>query len=437
MKTTLCIIASTLVVVQVFSLSLFYSKFSAPYPDFAKNNIFATVYESTSHLASIIVTRSAKSTKELLSKYVRADRKNNEKINILIMPGHEPGYGGAEYIDPIYGEIIEREVVVTLAHALEQELEKNIHYNVTVARTNADWHESIKNYFVQSWEYIDEWRIAHTVYYQAMQAVGNSPNISEHQKVFHKDAPENVARRLYGINSWANENNIDIAIHLHINDYPRKNTDIPGKHVGFAIYVPASQYNNSKTAKEIAHNIYGELVRHNTISTLTGESAGIVDDAELIAVGANNTSDSASILIEYGYIYESALNNPQTQNFLIQDWAKSTAQGINSYFKQKNNKMYSSSVLPYTFTEPINQNNDELYPVGMYALQTILLNAGFFNYPDDNGQNKQCYRSLQFDSCTTDAIRSLQKELGFSNEDLTSELDVKTIQEINSLIYNK
>ena len=48
-------------------------------------------------------------------------------------------------------------------------------------------------------------------------------------------APDEMGVRLYGINKWANENDIDIVIHVHFNDYPGRPRTGSGKYSGFSI----------------------------------------------------------------------------------------------------------------------------------------------------------------------------------------------------------
>src|SRR6185436_8364106 len=134
--------------------------------------------------------------------------------------------------------------------------------------------------------------------------LGNGTVSKVKDGVIHNSAPPNVALRLFGINKWVNENKVDLAIHVHFNDYPRRNRSIAGEYSGFSIYVPEKQYVNSTTTLAIADSVFNRLDKYNPVSDFPKEDDGIVEEQELIAIGANDTLSAPSMLIEYGYIYE-------------------------------------------------------------------------------------------------------------------------------------
>ena len=67
---------------------------------------------------------------------------NNRPIRILIVPGHEPDFGGTQF-DGVY----ERDVVVTIADKLAAYLSANKHYTVMVARGATAWNPALQVYF--------------------------------------------------------------------------------------------------------------------------------------------------------------------------------------------------------------------------------------------------------------------------------------------------
>lgn len=164
------------------------------------------------------------------------------------------------------------------------------------------WNTALVTYFTDEWDEIEAWREASRREFSRLVSLGSATQIQP--SVEHKDPPPDVATRLYGITRWSNERDMDIVIHIHFNDNPRANTRSAGKYSGFALYVPARQYGNSTTTKAIADSIFTRLAKYTPVSNFPGELDGVVDEPELIAVGANNTADAASMLIEYGYIYE-------------------------------------------------------------------------------------------------------------------------------------
>jgi len=132
-------------------------------------------------------------------------------------------------------------------------------------------------------------------------------------------------------NGPANENKIDIVIHIHFNDYPRRNQKQAGRYSGFAIYVPEPQFSNGRASKALADSVSSQLKKNFPVSNMPLEKSGVVEDQNLIATGANNSLDSAVLFIEYGYIYESQFVNPQTQLSAIKELTFQTHQGIKNF----------------------------------------------------------------------------------------------------------
>jgi N-acetylmuramoyl-L-alanine amidase len=219
------------------------------------------------------------------------------KVRVLLVPGHEPGFGGAEF-----GTMKERLINTELSKDLYEILDADPHFQVFSTRNNEAWNPVFSKYFETQWDAIKQWQKDSHKEMLHLIAIGSTTKAVS--KVFHNRVNNNAAYRLYGITKWANENNIDVVIHIHINDDPERYGDVPGKYSGFAIYVPVQQFSNSTTTKAVAEAIFNRLKMYNKISNLPGESSGIVDEPDLIAVGTNNTADAASMLIEYGYIYE-------------------------------------------------------------------------------------------------------------------------------------
>jgi N-acetylmuramoyl-L-alanine amidase len=154
--------------------------------------------------------------------------------------------------------------------------------------------------------------------------------------MIHNTAPSDVGLRLYGIHKWANENDIDLSIHIHFNDHPRKNGAGPGKYTGFTLYIPDPQYSNGKTARAVAERIFARLSQTYSPSDMPKEAPGIVESQDLIAVGSYNTSDAPSILIEYAYIYEAQLQDEATRSLMLQDMALQTYEGLQDFFENRN-----------------------------------------------------------------------------------------------------
>ncbi|MFA5935135.1 MAG: N-acetylmuramoyl-L-alanine amidase [Candidatus Paceibacterota bacterium] len=263
--------------------------------------------------------------KDLTKKYDRP--KNHEKIKILIVPGHEPYFGGAEYKN-----LKERDLNLILSEKIKNILEKNKKFEIITSRDSNGWNRDLENYInnnngdIQSW--VNEAK-------KEMSSLVSNGRISiVNAEMGHSTVPLNSAIFLYGINKWAGENKIDITIHLHFNDNPK----YKGKpnYEGFSIYVPEKQYSNSISSKVLAKSLMDEISKIQKVSTMPEESNGIIEDQELIALGSYNTSDSLSILTEYAYIYENFMQNTITRNIFIDKAASSTAQAIEDFFELKN-----------------------------------------------------------------------------------------------------
>ena len=251
------------------------------------------------------------------------------KVRILIVPGHEPTYGGAEYKD-----IKERNMTLELANDLSVFLSTNSHYEVFQARDNNGWNSDLNTFFKNNWSNISAWQKASVK--ESLHLVSTRVSVGTSNKdvpkVFHNTAPQDVAIRLFGITKWANDNDIDITVHIHFNDDTEHKSNKPGKHAGFAIYVPDSNFGNSTTTRAVAGAVFNSLEKKNQVSDLPGESAGIVNEQDLIAIGADNTAHSASMLIEYGYIYEPQFADATKRSAAIKNLAYQTYLGLENFF---------------------------------------------------------------------------------------------------------
>ena len=348
------------------------------------------------------------------------DIKSDKKIRILIVPGHEPDYGGAQFRN-----IKERDLVVELGQDLQSFLQTDNHYQVSITRDTNSWSPVFADYFKNNWDSIMAWEQS------ASQQMAHLVTIRSIPKpvvpVIHISAPTNVAVRLYGITKWSNENDVDLMIHVHLNDYPGHSQKTAGKYSGFAIYLPAAQYSNSSTTHMISEDVFKRLSKYNPVSNFDLEASGIVDDPDLIAVGANNTSNAASMLIEYSYIYEPQLVNPETRSVALKDLAYQTFLGLQDFFGKTNNSTssYDTSVLPYTWN---NQIPEKGTVADIYALQAALQFDG--DYPPAGKTLTDCPRSGIFGSCTIQALKIFQNKYRIIGED--GSVGKKTIGLLNA-----
>jgi N-acetylmuramoyl-L-alanine amidase len=361
--------------------------------------------DSASQFA-MVVTHRPKTIAGLQSKYNTPQ--GISKIKVLIVPGHEMDYGGAEF-----GDLKERYMTVELANNLSEILQSTGKYQTYVTRTTTAWNPIFADYYNKSWQDIIDWKKSYKEEMSHLISLGTKQR--EQAEVEHINTPTGPATRLYGLTKWANENDIDMIIHIHFNDYPGHGK-YSGKYSGFAIYVPSNQYDNSATTHAIADTVYRRLAKYNASSDLPIEGRGIIDDPELIAVGANNTSDAPSMLIEYGYIYEPQFVNPEVKSIAIKDLAYQTFLGLQDFFDPTNAislaHSYDTLILPHNWTSSITEKESSSTEV--YALQTALLSSGL--YPPADHDLNDCPRTGKLGPCTKSALELFQKQNGIIDE---------------------
>lgn len=357
------------------------------------------------NIATVFLNKSITVT-QLHDKY-NAVPEGKPKIRILIVPGHEPNYGGTEY-----GNLKERDMAVELAGYLKDFFNANVHYDIVVSRNKDKWNADLQKYFDEHWNEIISFIKQNKS--EMIRLVNNGTVVKNVDGVIHNSAPQDVAIRLFGINKWVNENKIDIAIHIHFNDYPRRNASIAGDYSGFSIYVPERQYSNSTTTRVVADTVFKRLAKYNAVSNLPKEDAGVVEEQDLIAIGANNTLDAPSMLIEYGYIYEPQFADPSVRASILKDLAFQTYLGIQDFFGSGNDVSlaYDTLVLPYLWNENLNKNSDNKNAV--LALQTAFLLEGV--YPGEGRTKNDCPRTGRFGPCTANALSVFQNKYEIKNE---------------------
>ena len=329
----------------------------------------------------------------------------HRRIRVLIVPGHEPDAGGT-----VNGRLKERDLNVQLAEQLRGFLEADGRYQVMLSRDENGWNPVLAEYFSEHWDEIDAWRKDARAEMEARIASGEvaKPVVT----IGHNDAPHDVAVRLYGITKWADENDIDVMVHVHFDD-DRASTRAAGHRDGFAVFVPSPQYDNGPPSRAIGENVLARLRAFDPIGDLKGEIAagGLVDDPQLIAVGEQNTSDPASLLIEYAFIYEKQLKTPSIRALAVRDQAYQTALGLQDFFFGDAPPAGATSVLPYAWKKSVRYGSD---PADVYALQTALAIDG--DYPPSGSSRNDCPRNGQFGPCTRAALASFQKKSGIGGE---------------------
>lgn len=250
-----------------------------------------------------------------------------EPFKILLVPGHDNEIWGAQY-----GNIKEADMNLVLATQIKDLLKKDKRFKVFIIRDSSGYTKQFADYF--SSHTIDIKNFKENAK-KEMQNKISSGSFMKKENVFHNPATENTSIILYGINKWANENNMDAVIHIHFNDYPRKTKWTVGKYKGFAIYMPDGQMLNSKGSALLSGNIFTQLSKKYISSNYEKEIGGLIPDQKLIALGANHTllANVSSVLVEYGYIYR--FRNSSMRHKSYKTMADLTVKGIKNYFFKK------------------------------------------------------------------------------------------------------
>lgn len=362
------------------------------------------------------------SADDLATAYQEASS-GGEKVRILIMPGHEPMYGGAEFMG-----YYEREFVVDIAERLKRELETDQNFEVLIARGNTGWNDTFSSYFDRRMRQIERFVEDHKKDYQKLVDRGRVKE-PEHTAA-HNSVSSDVAHRLYGVSKWSNENEVDLVLHLHLNDEAGRPATERGIHSGAAIYIPESIYGNADASRAVAEPILERLLRTNAKSTFGPEQDGIIESRELIAVGAFNTSEAPSLLLEYGYLYEPRITGDGARDAVFADFAFQTAQGVKDFFGSPGRPRFDTKALPYTFNSDLlatstatSTNNT----AGIYALQALLRELDL--YPGSEASLGVCPISGLLNECTTLAVKAFQAR---NNLEQTGTLGPRTRAALNA-----
>jgi N-acetylmuramoyl-L-alanine amidase len=407
---------------------------------FGQKGFFSRV---ENYLASIFFTEST-TTNELLNKY--NNQQNNisngikspkqiaeeakkagpstklgvNKVKMILVPGHDD-----ESIGTRFGKTKEADLNLRLSQEINNLFEQNNKFETILLRDTNGYNQQFLSYFQTNKDDIAEFRTEQKLLMNTFM----DADLIENQKdgVEHNSAPSKTVNILYGVNKWANENKVDIVLHIHFNDYPRKYSKQIGRYSGFAIYVPESQFSNAKASYDLAKSITARLDDFFAISNMPKEKDGVVEDQKLIAIGANNSLDSAGLLIEYGYIYEKQFINQNTQELAVKELAQQTYLGILDFFNQSKPNKKETAILPYQWKN--NLKNGLRYNKDVFALQTALVLEEM--YPPENFDKHNCPISGNFGNCTLAAVIDFQKK--YNIEPTIGFVGPKTREKLNEV----
>lgn len=324
----------------------------------------ALVIHDNKFLAALIFPESI-TPEELKEKY------QNKNFKILIVPGHDNESKSGSQFEGIR----EKNLNLELASELFELFNADSHFEVFLTRDESGYRNEFSRYFSEDRSQIVSFR---DQLLKAMNDFFKKELVEKRIPIEHNFASEEDSVKLYGINRWANEKEIDLVIHVHFNDDPTSSWNQLGQFTGFSIYIPESQLPNGRASKEISKKVFSELAKILSPSDHPQERIGIIEEQELIAIGSNASLNSAALLIEYGYIYESQFRNEKMRNYLFPEMAHQTYAGIKKFFEPDYKiNQYDSRLLPHRWDNNLFFGMKNAADVA--ALQMALKLEGVYN----------------------------------------------------------
>lgn len=402
-----------LLIIVLFVLPLIFSFFVA--------TDRARISDITQMLAGVFFIDSVTAA-QLREDYAKA-KSGNEKIKILVVPGHDKDAWGTQFKGTK-----EVELNLELAQYLTQFLRRDPAFYTILAQNDDGYDPVIESYFSNERGSIKSFRKKQKDIMDKMVSFGL---IDIKRGVEHINAPSETAIKLYGINKWSNENGIDIILHVHFNDEPTRRYNREGKYEGFAVYIPERQFSNAKASRALAEKVFTALKSRFPQSDMPLEKSGIVEDQELIAIGAYNSLNAAVLFIEYGYIYEPQFINKATRSVALKEAALQTYLGIQDFFGNEisGNNETQKILFPYKWEKNLKygMRGDK----DVFLLQTALLIEGV--YPPEGSTKQDCPISGNFFGCTKRAVELFQKKYGIEQNGLVGPITRARLNDI----YNK
>ncbi len=319
-----------------------------------------------------------------------------QPVKVLIVPGHDNEFSGT-----MFNNVKEADLTLKLAEKLAAELHKNPLIAVTVSRNKDGFISPLVDYFNDNESQIKKFIKTKK---KAMDRLIENGNIEPADQVPHASAPAKAAYQLYATNKWVDEQGFDLVIHIHFNDYGSR-LATGGEYSGYSIYVPDITLLNHDVSFDLGTSIGKRLhtVLHtsNALTELKKiDKNGVIEDANLIALGSNRTLSTPSVLIEYSYIYEPAVLESMFPTFATA-FARTTAVGLQDYLSGKQG---TQKPFEYNFKSTLSTSKKQSSEVLM--LQYALVNLGY--YPPAGKTRDDCLVTGVFGPCTKTAVQKFQ-----------------------------
>lgn len=320
-----------------------------------------------------------------------------KRFRIMLVPGHDNEYSGAQFQNSR-----EADVNLRIAEEIAKRLQAEGHFLVYSARDfqTGNYIPEIQEYFAENGASINQNKEEKQREFEGYVASGEIKLLNPPVK--HNFAHPVAGFRLRGINAWANEKNIDLTLHIHVNDIAGRRSGRTAKYSGFSIYIPESQYPNARASRVLAEALRPRLEEILPVSNLPGEAAGVIEDQELIALGSYATREGAAVLVEYGYIYEAPFWKPGVREAMAEELGLKTYTGIMAYFDDKL-KVPETALLPYEFNEDLDYGAEGH---AVLALQRALKEEGV--YPPPGRDLNDCPITGVYRDCVREAVANFQ-----------------------------
>lgn len=358
-------------------------------------NISSTFENKTTNMMASVFFKNSIETAEIVERF------EDSKVKIMIVPGHDNKNFGASF-----NGVIEADLNLFVAKQLVSLLDEEKNVETFLTRDDNGYNKTLQKYLEKEKGSIKEFEQSKK---EIMNDLVQSGKVEGYVNVHHNAARPEVVDILYGINKYANDNEFDIVFHIHFNDYPGRRGN-SGKYSGFSLYVPEKQYSNSDASIDLAEKIKNQLLQISAGSNLPLEDAVIVEDQELIAVGAYNTADPVAVLVEYGYIYESQFTDNVIGEIFLNELANQTYFGIMNYLNQEDTSLKTFELFAnYQWQRDLEKGDSG---VDVLALQDFLRDRGYYPY---RSNMNDCPMNGHFGKCTISALSMYQHSKGLDS----------------------
>lgn len=268
-------------------------------------------------IASTTASTTATTTEEEITSPVDSGPRR-----ILLVAGHTAVTKGA-----VFGQTTEYEINYELLKKAELVLQEK-GYEVVITHRDDDYSYRFTSFFEENRDRILEFRQLQKDRYDIEYPMGVVTNDTDHNY-----ASDSVVLQLYGVNLWANENDIDAVVHIHFNDYPGRPAGQRGTHTGFSIFTGLKTNTNFVPSFRLAKALETEMLRYADRSTVPKESAGVLE-SELIAVGQADSVDPPAILLEGGFVYEEKFTDRTRRSKELANYAQAIGNAVDTYFEE-------------------------------------------------------------------------------------------------------